>query len=124
MLSRARLGDHARLAHVTRDQRLPDRVVDLVRAGMVQILALEVDLRAAQMLGPAAGVVDGARASDEMLQLAPQLGIERPVRTAALVGRAQLVQGMDQGFGDEHAAIRPEMTSRIRQARLHFGPLE
>jgi hypothetical protein len=42
------LGDHARLAHAPREQRLSEGVVDLVRAGVVQVLALEVDLRAAE----------------------------------------------------------------------------
>ena len=41
VLSRAGLGDDAPLAHPEREQRLADRVVDLVRAGVVQVLALE-----------------------------------------------------------------------------------
>jgi hypothetical protein len=47
VLARAGLGDDARLAHAAGEQRLPDGVVDLVRAGVVQVFALEVDLRAA-----------------------------------------------------------------------------
>ena len=43
VLSRARLGDDPPLAHPQREQRLPDRVVDLVRAGVVQVFALEQD---------------------------------------------------------------------------------
>ena len=51
VLARARLGYNARLVHLARhQQRLPQRVVDLVRARVRQILALEVDLRAAQVL--------------------------------------------------------------------------
>ena len=37
---RARLGDDSRLAHPPGQQRLTDRVVDLVRAGVVEVLAL------------------------------------------------------------------------------------
>ncbi len=44
VLTRARLGDDAPLAHALRQQALPQRVVDLVRAGMRQVFALEVDL--------------------------------------------------------------------------------
>ena len=39
-----------RLAHAPGQQDLADAVVDLVRAGMVQLVALEVDLGAAELL--------------------------------------------------------------------------
>jgi hypothetical protein len=45
----AGLRDHALLAHVRASSAWPDGVVDLVRAGVVQVLALEVDLRAASI---------------------------------------------------------------------------
>ena len=48
VLAGARLGDDARLAHAPGEQDLAEHVVDLVRAGVVQLLALEVDLRAAE----------------------------------------------------------------------------
>ena len=54
VLAGAGLGDHARLAHAPREQRLADAVVDLVRAGVVQVLALQVDLRAAELLATSA----------------------------------------------------------------------
>jgi hypothetical protein len=47
VLARAGLGDDPRLAHAPREHRLADGVVDLVRAGVVQVLALEQDARAA-----------------------------------------------------------------------------
>ena len=43
MLTGAGLGDDARLAHPLGEQRLAERVVDLVRAGMRQVFALEQD---------------------------------------------------------------------------------
>jgi hypothetical protein len=39
-----------------------------VRAGVVQVLALEVDLRAADLAAQARGVVDRAGPADEVLQ--------------------------------------------------------
>ena len=51
VLAGARLGDDARLAHAARQQDLAEAVVDLVRAGVIELVALEVDLGA----GPAAG---------------------------------------------------------------------
>jgi hypothetical protein len=47
MLAGTGFRDDAGLAHAPRQQRLADGVVDLVRAGVVQVLALEQDLRAA-----------------------------------------------------------------------------
>ena len=50
VLPGAGFGDDARLAHAARQQSLADRVVDLVRAGVTEVLALQVDLRAAELL--------------------------------------------------------------------------
>ncbi len=56
------------------EQDLADAIVDLVRAGVVQLLALEIDLRAlarrgvgAQSLGQALGIIERARAADIMV---------------------------------------------------------
>ena len=41
MLSRAGFGDDAALAHAPRQQHLAEGVVDLVRAGVAEVFALE-----------------------------------------------------------------------------------
>ena len=43
----AGLGDDALLAHAPRQQDLAEHVVDLVRAGVIELLALEIDFGAA-----------------------------------------------------------------------------
>ena len=43
----AGLGDHAFLSHAPRQKDLAEHVVDLVRAGVVELLALEIDFGAA-----------------------------------------------------------------------------
>jgi len=117
----AGLGDHALLAHAAGEQRLADGVVDFVRAGVVQVLAFQVDLRPAQQLRPALGVVHRARAADVVLELVVELGHERRVAPATLVGLAQLLQRMAEGLGNEHPAIGAEMAARIGQViHLHF----
>ena len=58
MLARAGFRDDARLAHADRQQDLPDAIVDLVRAGVVQFVALEPDLRAANRLGQPLGKIE------------------------------------------------------------------
>jgi tryptophan synthase beta subunit len=71
-------GDDPLLAKALRQQRLSKRVVDLVGAGVRQILALQPDL-VPQLLGEAACMRDGGRASDEVpeeiAELRPETGI-------------------------------------------------
>jgi predicted RecB family endonuclease len=47
-----------------------------VRAGVVEVLALEVDLRAAHLAAGARGVVHGRGAADEVRQLVAEFGDE------------------------------------------------
>ena len=51
MLPRARLGDEFLLAHLLGEERLTQAVVDLVRAGVVEVLALEINLRPSNLQG-------------------------------------------------------------------------
>src|SRR6185436_2201119 len=59
VLTRARLGDDALLVHATSEQDLANRVVDLMRAGVQEIFAFEVDCRAAAVVGQSCGVEEG-----------------------------------------------------------------
>ncbi|MDR8822196.1 hypothetical protein FEQ05_05940 [Burkholderia pseudomultivorans] len=115
VLAGAGFGDHALLAHPLREQRLADHVVDLVRAGVVQVLALQVDLRAAERLAPALRVIDRRRTADEVLQLALEFGDEIGVVLVFRIRAAQFVQRVHQRLGDERAAIRAEMAAIIRK---------
>ncbi len=51
VLARSGFSDDAALPHAHGQQTLPQAVVDLVRAGVEQVFPLDVDARAAQMLG-------------------------------------------------------------------------
>ena len=62
VLAGAGLGDDARLADALGEQRLAEHVVDLVRAGVVEVLALEDDAGAAGVLGEARHLGDDATA--------------------------------------------------------------
>ena len=105
----------APLAHALREQRLADAVVDLVRAGVIEVLALQPDLRAADLLRPAPRMVDGRRPADVVLELVLELGNELRIDAIARVLRLQLVERADQRLGDEHAAIRSEMPALVGQ---------
>jgi hypothetical protein len=108
------LGDHALLAHALGEQRLADGVVHLVRAGVVEVFALEVDLRTAQLFRPALGMVDRARPSDVMLEVVLELGDEFRVVAVFLIGRAQLLERAHQRLGDIDAAVGAEMAGTVR----------
>ncbi len=51
VLACARFGDNAAFAHAHGEQNLTKAVIDLMRAGMIEFVAFEVDLRAAEMRG-------------------------------------------------------------------------
>src|SRR5437870_4793187 len=76
VLPRARLGDDALLAHAPREEDLPERVVDLVRAGVEQVLALQVNLRAPELLREAFGKIERCGPSDVVAEQAVQFGVE------------------------------------------------
>ena len=113
VLAGAGLGDDARLAHAPGQQDLAEHVVDLVRAGVVQLLALEIDLRAAEMLGQPLGEIERARAADVVREQAVELGVEGRVGLGLVVGLLQLEDQRHQRLGDEAAAEDAEMAALV-----------
>ena len=76
VLARPRLRDNAGLAHALGKQDLAQTVIDLVRAGVIQFLALEVDFRAAEMLGQPLGVIERVRTAGVVRVEILKLGVE------------------------------------------------
>ena len=114
MLAGAGLRHDARLLHlVLHEQRLSQRIVDLVRAGVGQILALDVDARAAEVLGQALGVGNGGRAADEGAQQVLQFSLKFFVVLGLEVGLFQLIQGRHKRFRHKLAAVGAEMARLI-----------
>ena len=114
VLAGARLGDDARLAHAAGEQDLAHHIVDLVRAGVVELVALEIDFRAAEVLGHALGEIERARPADIMLQEMIELGLmEGRIGLGRLVGLLQREDQRHQRFGDEAAAENAEMAALV-----------
>ena len=132
VLAGAGLGDDAGLAEPSRQQRLSECVVDLVRTGVGEVFALEVEAesrdgdrrRAAatvrspfreaprllrRCLGQAVGPVEGGRAAGET---AEQVVAARP-RTAGRGGPRRT---------RPRAARAPRRASRVRNARRSRAP--
>ena len=83
MLPGAGFGDDPPFAHAPREQRLAECIVDLVRAGMQQVFALEIDLCPAAMPREALGEIERGRAAGVIAQILLQLGLKRRVLLAA-----------------------------------------
>ena len=71
------LGDDAPLAHPQRQQGLAERVVDLVRAGVIEVFAFEVDLCPAALLAEPLGEIKRRGPADVM-----------PVKAGKLLAKA------------------------------------
>ena len=116
VLAGAGLGDDAALAHALRQQPLAERVVDLVRAGVGQVFALEVDLRAAQLARQRGGVVERRRPADISRQQPVQLGVEGRVVARLAVGGLQLGQRRHDCLRHELAAELAVTAAGVREA--------
>ena len=121
MLAGAGLGDDARLAHAPGQQDLAHHIVDLVRAGVIELVALEVDLGAAQMLGQPLGEIERARPADIMFEEAVELGLEGGIGFRVLIGLLEFEDERHQGFGDEAAAIDAEQPLFVGPGAIGIG---
>ena len=121
MLAGAGLGDDALLAHALRHHDLAEHIVDLVRAGVVELLALEVDLRAAEMLGEALGEIQRRRPADIILEVAVHFGLERRIGLGHGVGLFQLEDQRHQRFRNEASAEIAEMPGIVGTAAEGIG---
>jgi hypothetical protein len=111
VLAGAGLGDDALLAHAPRQQDLAKHVVDLVGTGVVQLVTLEVDLGAAEMVGQALGEIQGRGAAfPQIVHLVPERG----------VGLGLLVFGFEVE-DQRHQRLGDETPAEIAEAALLIG---
>src|SRR5262249_54005191 len=102
---------------------LAEHVVHLVRAGVIEVLALEIDFRpagaavggrgVAKMRGHAFGEIKRRRPPDIILEVGVHLAAEASVVLGLGVSRFQLEDERHQRLGDEAAAIEPEMPALV-----------
>ena len=109
MLARARFRDDALFAHAPREQDLAEGVVDLMRAGVEQIFALQINLRAAELLREALGKVERRGPSAVVAEQAVEFGVKGGIGLGALVFGGEFEQRGHQRLGHEHAAELAEV---------------
>jgi hypothetical protein len=100
-------GNDPALSHSQRQQRLPERVVDLVGAGVIQVFPLEHDPRA-DGLAEAGGLAERRRPAHELRQQLFELGPEGRILPGGVVQSRQVVERRDQGLGHVAPSVRTE----------------
>ncbi len=83
---------------------------------MVELVALQIELRAAEMTGQPLGEIEGARPPDIMLKVIVELGLKRRVCACSGIGRLDREHQRHQGFGDIAPAIDAEMAALVGSA--------
>src|SRR3546814_19336598 len=101
------------------DLDLADAIVDLVRAGVVEFLALEVDFGAvargrafAQRLGQPFGIIERAGAADIMFEQLVELGPAGGVGLGGTIFALEIEDQRHPRLGDVAAAERADMPAR------------
>src|SRR5439155_22043601 len=110
MLTRAGFSDDALFAHAQRQKTLAKAVIDLMRAGVIQIFALEVDLRPAPALHEACGKIERCWTARIVAKKFIQLRVKLGIALDGVIRGLQFLQRMHQRFGHELPAIAAKMT--------------
>ena len=120
MLASASFRDDARLAHTNSKQNLANAVVDLMRAGVVQFIALEPDLRAfarwrilADFLGQTLGIIKRRWAADIMFKQIIELRGKGRVLLRRTIFAFQIEHERHQRFGDIASAELTKMATLV-----------
>ena len=85
----------------------------LCGAGVVEVFALQIYLRAAQMLGQVFGVINRAGTTHIVFEVVIQFGDEFGIVAIFFISLVQFIQRTNQGFRNINTAIRAEVAGAI-----------
>jgi len=111
MLAGAGFGYDPRFFHLHGEKALADGVVDFVRAGVKQVFALEIDLRAAirrKMICEALGELEGRGSACKILEEVLKFRLECCVGFGLFVGALEFEKRNHESFGNVAAAVGAE----------------
>ncbi len=114
VLACAGFRDDAFLAHAAGKDDLAQHVVDLVRTGMVQLVALEINLRASQPLGQPLGEIERTGPAHVMFPEIVHLGPEIRIGLGVLIALFQFQN-------ERHQRLRHEAPAEIAEPALFVG---
>ena len=113
MLPGTRFRDDPPFAHAVGEQRLPERVVDLVRAGVRQVFPLQEDSGPAGCLGEAPRFVHRGRPPDVIAQQSFELRPEPVIVACREVRAFELFDRLDQRLGHIAPAELAEVSACV-----------
>ncbi len=123
MLPGSSFGDDPPFAHTACQQDLAQHVVHFVRAGVVELVALEVDLctaraavggrHGAQVFSHALGEIERAWPADVMREVIIHVALERRIDLRGRIGLLELEDQRHQRFGHETPAEQSEMSALV-----------
>src|SRR5690606_15225090 len=114
MLACTSFSDNTLFAHALRQPCLSQRVIDLVRPGVCQILALEVNLRAAEFFRQAFGIGNWGRSAGVIgLQLG-QLLLKGGIAHRLVISGAQFIERRDERLRYEAPAKFAKVAALVR----------
>ncbi len=111
VLAGSRLGHDARLAETAREHGLPERVVELVRPGVQEVFALQIEARARQ---EALGERQRRRPPRVLPSERVELRCEGRVGRCLVPAGLQLVERRDERLRDESPAVLAELAVACR----------
>jgi hypothetical protein len=118
MLTRAGLGDDARLIHALGEQYLAQGVVDLMGTGVRQVFTLEIDLCSAEFAGHLLGEKERGGASDIVFGVPFQFRLEFGVGLGFVIGEGQFIERRDDRLRHE---APPELAAEPSLRVGHVG---
>ena len=113
MLTCARFRDDAAFVHPSRQQHLPHRIIDLVRASVQKIFAFQINLRSASMRRQPSRVKQWRRAASVIAQQLIEFLPKIIVMARARKFFSQLLQRRDQDFWNVASAKSTPMPALV-----------
>ena len=113
MLACAGFGDDAMLAHASGKQPLAETVVDLVRSGMQQVFALEINLCSAKLFRQAFGMVERCGSTGVIVQQRIQLEMEVRISLRFRIRCLKFLERSHQRLRNIASAIHAESSRPV-----------
>ncbi len=114
MLSCAGFGNDFLFAHSAGQKRLSQRIVDFMRTGMIQILALEINFCAAQGFGQSLGIIKWCRAAGIFTPVPVKLPGKGLIFPEDFISLFQFQKRGHEGFGCIAAPENIKMSVFVR----------